>query len=63
VRPLRKVIEAYEFSQMLNPDWNESEFELSKVARLLREMPLPNPYTEETLVDLDIIVTEPFGSR
>jgi len=51
-----KVIEAYELSQMLNPDCEESDFQLTKVSRLLRQIPPPDPPTPVASADFDVLV-------
>lgn len=43
---LEEVFQAYELSQMLNPDCEESDFQLTKVARLFRKLPLSDTPTQ-----------------
>ena len=53
---LEKVLESFELSLMLNPDCEDTQFQLTRVARLLRQLSRPDAPQEVESADFDVIV-------
>lgn len=53
---VEKVLEAFELSLMINPDCEDSDYQLTKVSQFLRKLPRAPPPKEVASADFDVLV-------